>query len=277
MRPAAFLTLSSLIAASAGLAQSVSISMSGSPDGRTFVITVTPRPEIPAITAMTGAPYCGRQVSSSVQTLVDGTRLTRSSPLETLTCRDSAGRFRRERPAFPSSLPGVKPPVSFTIIEITDPVGGYSYLLDSVNRIAYRFPLKAGPMPQRPPTPVRPPAATLVSSTQIFSDGRAVQSEQLAPRMISGVLAEGIRTTMTHPAGSFMGNDRPVTTVSETWTHPQTGVALVTKSTGPNGDNSMSMEDYSTLEPDPMLFQAPPDYRIVDETGPFKIVLPMQN
>jgi len=33
------------------------------------------------------------------------------------------------------------------------------------------------------------------------------------------------------------------------------------------------MENFSTSEPDPGLFQVPPGYQIVEETGPFTIVI----
>jgi hypothetical protein len=48
----------------------------------------------------------------------------------------------------------------------------------------------------------------------------------------------------------------------------------MSKSTGPNGDTSMTMKDFSIEEPDPTLFQVPAGYQIVDETGQFTITIP---
>ena len=68
-----------------------------------------------------------------------------------------------------------------------------------------------------------------------------------------------------------------VADVNEIWTHPETGVVLLTKtSSAIGGDSTMTMEDFSTAEPDPALFQVPPDYKIVDETGSFKVVVPRE-
>jgi hypothetical protein len=43
-----------------------------------------------------GAPYSARQSSESIQTLPDGTHITRKGHHETLTWRDSHGRVRTE-------------------------------------------------------------------------------------------------------------------------------------------------------------------------------------
>jgi hypothetical protein len=75
-----------------------------------------------------------------------------------------------------------------------------------------------------------------------------------------------------------MGNDQPITTVTETWTDPRTNVAVLRKSTSPTGNSTMTMQNYSNSEPDPSLFQIPPGYRVVDETGgSFTIVTPRAN
>jgi len=71
-----------------------------------------------------------------------------------------------------------------------------------------------------------------------------------------------------------MGNDRPVVVVTETWNHEATLVTLLMKSSHPTmGESTTTMEDYSTAEPNPALFQVPDGYQVVDETGPFKVVL----
>ncbi len=104
-----------------------------------------------------------------------------------------------------------------------------------------------------------------------------IKDESLGIQTISGVPAEGRRTTITYPAGSYMGNDRPVTTVSEIWTHTGTRTVLLMKNSHPTmGDSTTVMEDFSVAEPDAALFQVPPGYQVVDESGPFKIVLPLE-
>ncbi len=225
----------------------------------------------PMVRAMTGAPYSGRPTSRSVQILADGTRLTRESSLYGMTYRDSMGRVRTERPAFPV-LSGIRPIAEFTIIEITDPVAGYRYLLDSVNHVAHRAPFQGQVIRATPALPASAPPP----SQRTMPDGTVTASEPLGTDSISGVTVVGRRTTFTYPAGSRMGNDRPVARVSENWMSPQLGISLRSKSTGPEGESTMTMEDFSATEPDPSLFLIPSGYQIVDETGPFKIVVPRE-
>jgi len=220
-----------------------------------------------------GAPYSGRAVSKTVRTLSDGTQLTIGSLMSTTTYRDSMGRIRTERPVFPARS-GTPPLPSYTTVEIQDPVTGFRYFLDSVNHLAYRMPLQSRVITPPPPAAKR---ATTVSPKLTRSDGAVFKSEPLGSQVISGVLVEGTRTTTTHPAGSLMGNDRPVTTVRESWSSPQLGITLLSKSTDPNGESTMTWEDFSASEPDPALFMIPSDYRVVDYTEPFTIIVPRGN
>ena len=52
-----------------------------------------------SIRPITGAPYSGEQIHETVQTLVDGTHITRTMP-PTKIYRDSLGRTRTERQMF---------------------------------------------------------------------------------------------------------------------------------------------------------------------------------
>ena len=88
--------------------------------------------------------------------------------------------------------------------------------------------------------------------------------ESLGTQTIEGVLAEGSRTTVTYPIGA-VGNDRPITTVSETWTSPELKTVVLSKNSDPrNGDSITRLTNISRLEPDSSLFQIPSDYEIVD-------------
>jgi hypothetical protein len=70
---------------------------------------------------------------------------------------------------------------------------------------------------------------------------------------------------MIFPEGS-MGNDRPITTVSETWMSPDLNTAVLSKSSDPRfGENTTKLTNLVMAEPDPALFQVPGDYSIVDE------------
>jgi hypothetical protein len=207
------------------------------------------------------APYSAVQESSNVQTLADGTHITRK-PMTEKIYRDSQGRTRTERP-FCQGPTGISDSV---VIEIRDPVSGYSYILDEQNHVAHRFAFQGG-------TPVM---HTLNGGVAGITPTKAMpRQEPLRPTMtteslgtqtMEGVLVEGTRTTQVIPEGS-QGNDRPITIVSELWTSPDLKITVLTKVNDPRyGENTTRMTNIDISNPILSLFQPPPDYKIVDET-----------
>src|SRR5215203_4928157 len=87
---------------------------------------------VPLERAQKGAPYSAETVVDGSQTLADGNRIT--SKTTGRVYRDSEGRTRREEDRRNGT----------TSISITDPVGGFSYSLDPVNKIAWRTPMGVG-------------------------------------------------------------------------------------------------------------------------------------
>ncbi|HEY7388534.1 MAG TPA: hypothetical protein VH640_08495 [Bryobacteraceae bacterium] len=287
-----------LLAISVAFGQSVSGNLSGiiGPQVRNAAGRVSGTASFPALRfippAVAGAPYSAEQVQEHVQTLNDGTRITQNL-MRTKVYRDSAGRTRTERPLMMGLPNGADSPM---VIEITDPVAGVRYTLDPQNRIAHRVAAdprfgsqgvttavtsrgQVGSVP--PPAPPRPsevaPAQIVISqlSSPAISASAARQEsveEKLPPQIIEGVLAEGVRRTTTIPASS-QGNDRPFSITSETWTSPDLrGLMVLSKNDDPrSGENTTKLTNISRNEPDPSLFQPPPDYQIVDETAPFSI------
>jgi hypothetical protein len=243
--------------------------------------------------AVAGAPYSGEQIQEHVQTLSDGTHITQNQ-MHTKVYRDSAGRTRSERPL----MMGPSAPDSPLVVEITDPVAGVHYTLDTQNKIAHRVTVDpqrvagglgntvapnprvigaSGPVLLPPPPP---PSGSLQQTQVVLSQSASgpnvrrpdVTEEKLAPQMIEGVLAEVVRRTTTIPAGA-QGNDRPFSITSEAWTSPDLkGLMVLSKNNDPrSGENTVKLTNISRNEPDPSLFQPPPDYQIVDEAGPFRI------
>jgi hypothetical protein len=86
---------------------------------------------VPLERAMKGAPYSAETIVEGSQTLADGNRINRKTTGRVY--RDGEGRTRREedRPNGPVT------------ISITDPVAGYSYSLDTTNKVAWRTPMGA--------------------------------------------------------------------------------------------------------------------------------------
>jgi hypothetical protein len=91
--------------------------------------------------------------------------------------------------------------------------------------------------------------------------------EDLGTEIIEGVSAKGRLQTTTLPVGA-VGNDRPLVTTNETWTSTELHITVLSKTSDPrNGDTTMRLINISRAEPDPTLFQAPPDYQIEEEPG----------
>jgi hypothetical protein len=223
---------------------------------------------------ITGAPYSAEQITERVQTLADGTHI--SQPPQTVKFyRDSQGRTRTERifPVLPGTSAAVEAP---SLIEISDPVIGERYTLEPRSRTAHKTSFRALPPPPPPP----PGSATMsanrairvlpaivpppVPAAQNQPERPQISRESLGSQNIEGVLAEGSRTTVVYPVGA-LGNDRPITTVSETWTSSELKTVVLSKNSDPrNGDSTTRLTNISRAEPDPSMFQVPSGYEVID-------------
>jgi len=221
----------------------------------------------------TGAPYSAVQVTEQVQTLADGTHITQS-PQTTKFYRDSQGRTRTERrfPLPPGALGKVVDVPSF--IDIFDPVARAHYTLEPQNHTARKMTMMAPPPPPPPAnTNSVPVKAVRVLPAPFSVAGPAppdqttrpqVTRDSLGTQTIEGVLAEGSRTTVIYPTGA-VGNDRPITTVSETWTSPELKAVVLSRNLDPrNGESTTKLTNISRAEPDASLFQIPADYEVID-------------
>jgi hypothetical protein len=129
-----------------------SSSFGGGPDGvmhgsATFRAT-------PSSRVVTNAPYSGQEVSESKQTLIDGTNITRQMPRGAKTYRDSQGRVRTEGNRMGGMVDANGDPM---VVQISDPVAGFMYVLDNVNHVAHRVAVAAAA--ERPAAMARPAGA----------------------------------------------------------------------------------------------------------------------
>jgi hypothetical protein len=281
-----------------------SISASGATSaGGTFngAITANFSAQAFAPPAVPGAPYSGEEVSEHVQTLADGTHITHTMPGQKIF-RDSQGRTRTER----AMMAGQQATDAPVLVQINDPIAGYQYTLDPGSRVAHRVALPPpgtrpammpsgrigaantvtdvfstravlSPVPLPPPPPRQDGSGAIAVPNMIVGQAGGtqtrpqVQNEDLGTQMIDGVLCTGRRTTMTFPVGS-QGNDRPIVVVNETWMSAELKMMVRSKNSDPrSGENTFRIANLSRTEPDPGLFQPPPDFQVVDETAPFTI------
>ena len=211
---------------------------------------------------VTGAPYSGEEVTENVRVASDGTRFVQKMTVRKVW-RDSQGRIRSER-MYPT---GLAQPGRPAVIEISDPVAGFKYTLDPVNKIVHRQAMTnpAAGGGNRVATPVPPQPQPEPQPRPRFAN------EKIGTKTIDGVTVEGTRMTVTYPVG-MQGNDREFSTVSESWMSPEFKIQIFSKSNDPrNGDNTFRIENLSRAPPDPILFMLPTDYKVVDESGPFTI------
>lgn len=227
-----------------------------------------------------GAPYSADTVVESTQSLADGNRIARRSTGRVY--RDSAGRTRREEDSSKGK----------TFVSIVDPVAGVSYTLDPDSRTAWKSPARMSEGVMRKIAAKEALIETQgarareggagAASTKEREKRRAAElkaslagvpfelsnveeqhaDEQLPPKAIEGVRATGHRTTTTIPAGAI-GNDLPIVIVSEEWRSADLGVLVMTRHSDPRtGESSYKLQNIVRAEPDPSLFQVPPDYTV---------------
>lgn len=211
-----------------------------------------------------GAPYSAEVVTESVQTLGDGTKLTRKS--SAMVYRDGEGRTRREQsaaPVGPFATTGDAPKIIF----INDPVAGAAITLFPDSKEARKMTMhqrSGGDQhpPGPPPQGARPPGPPPGEMHHPEPTGDEVKTESLGKQTIEGVEAEGTRTTITIPAGKI-GNDRAIEIVHERWYSPELQTVVLNRHNDPRwGETTFKLTKVSRSEPAHALFELPSDYTV---------------
>ena len=236
-----------------------------------------------------GAPYSATITNESVQTLADGNRIVQTSTGS--TARDSQGRTRQDTVLPPiGNLSAANAP---HLVFIHDPVAQTSYSLNLTDKTAHKIPplppLSAGaagvggatvtmrvgdgngaplPPPDVPLTIAGPEPGAFFEKHIIAEERGQVSTEDLGSQTMEGVLVKGTRTTHTIPAGQI-GNEAPITIVSEVWTSPELKTVVYSKRSDPRvGEQTFRLTNIIRAEPNPSLFTVPADFRIVDDAAP---------
>ena len=99
----------------------------------------------------------------------------------------------------------------------------------------------------------------------------AAAAGPLERKTLEGVPVEGRKTTTVIPAGQ-VGNEQPLTIVSEEWRSPELNVLVMTRYSDPRtGESTYRLVNIVRAEPDRSLFMVPPDYE-VRESGVRKML-----
>jgi hypothetical protein len=216
---------------------------------------------------VTGAPYTGTEVATSVQTLANGNTISRTH--STNIARDGQGRVRMEttmtRPDGTTS----------THIVIHDPVAGVIHNIDTASKVSHDQVLHAPPGGQgrgRGPGQARGQGQNGASADAVTGRGPRrtdpnLVTEHLGMQTISSVSATGTRMTRTIPAGAE-GNTLPIVSVHESWMAEDLKVPVMVKTADPRfGTTQTQLNNVVRAEPDPTLFQVPTGYTVVKDHG----------
>ena len=247
-----------------------------------------------------GQPYSATITNESIQTLADGNRIVQST--SGTIARDSQGRTRQDM-NLPSigNLSAANAP---HLVVIQDPVAQTSYTLDLTDKTAQKMPAPPmGPVPPLggqvsvPGGAAPPPGGNVffVQSARITASGQIpdlpppmpplppmdgpkvlmrdaqgqTTTEDLGSQTMEGVFVTGVRTTRTIPAGQI-GNEKPISIVTEVWTSPDLKTVVYSKRSDPRmGEVTFRLTGIAQSEPDASLFTVPADFKIVEGPKPF--------
>lgn len=201
--------------------------------------------------AVAGAPFTATYSTQMTQTLADGNHIVRNST--GAIARDSEGRTRRD-----ITLPAIGPwaasgSAAPHVVAIKDPVAGVRYILEPEKKIARKMH-----------APIRVNATGKSGPWAKFAANEKSETTtaSLGTQTIEGISAEGTRYTRTIPAGAI-GNEKPIEIVTERWYSPDLQTVVMTKRSDPRmGDGIFQLTNIQRQEPDPALFQVPPDYTV---------------
>jgi hypothetical protein len=254
------------------------------------------------LSPVTGAPYSATITTEMVQTLSDGTHITQTTT--GAVARDSEGRTRQDAPL--PSIGNLSAENAPHLVFIQDPVAQVSYTLDLTNKTAQKMPAMPPPAapdasgasvvakgkyfiqretagaastggPISPPMPLALPDAPasaepgvmLFQKTIIDDNGSAkATTEDLGSQSMQGVTVTGTRTTRTIPKGQI-GNDAPISIVTEVWTSPDLQTVVYSKRSDPRmGEQTFQLTNIARSEPDPSLFNVPAGFTVTDGPQP---------
>jgi hypothetical protein len=165
---------------------------------------------------------------------------------------------------------------------ITDPHAQQAIVLDHVKKTATLLPMQptppqlAVPKPRVPALPFQPPTAPSVGVQDLgkgLIDGHPVDGKRYivqpppppqppqAPQMPQPPLAPGMPQAPSAPQAPQMPQKPPMPTVADVWTSTALGMPVLTKVSGPFGEQTTYCKAAPSAEPHPALFQIPPGYK----------------
>jgi hypothetical protein len=203
---------------------------------------------------VTGEPYTAQAVTSTVNTLPNGTNISRQITAQ--IARDNQGRTMRSETFSGFGAAGSQNAAN--IVSIFDPVANQRIEYNTSTKIAHVFvlPTKSNESEEGSSE------ETHANHNKLNRPGQGnVQSESLGAQTISGLSAEGTRTTRTIPAGAI-GNNKPIVSTDEKWYSSDLQIVLQSTRNDPRvGQVTYTVSNLQRAEPNASLFQVPAGYQ----------------
>jgi len=200
------------------------------------------------------APFTATLATEWVKYAADGATITLVN--ERHIARDGRGRIYEERWILVPKSSSGEFPSRLNWIQIADPKQRTLYNCSTGKHICEL--LTYDPTEDlTAASPRRPPSGTLTRGTMTFED--------LGTRNIVGIDTVGTRETHTIPVGT-VGNDLPLTSMSEFWHSEQLGINLLSVRMSPMfGKQTFTITEITSAEPDPQNFELPAGYKVNDQ------------
>jgi TonB family protein len=202
------------------------------------------------IPAVRGLPFSAKVELETVSQLQDGTQITHRT--YNLDARDSAGRTHNEMRNW-ITAEGEEP--KLTRVELYDPATRTRTDLFPLSKLARQWVVGGAAQA----TPVAGTAKPETTREEIGTDS------------LEGLPVKGTRVSQTYATGA-LGNDRPLTIVTEYWYAAELRLNLLTKRTDPRyGVQTVRVTELQRREPDAALFAIGDGYKVVQEAGPTQV------
>ena len=210
---------------------------------------------------VTGAPFAAEAVTTTTQTLPNGSHINRTATAALY--RDSEGRTRREEQSLAGAGVLSSSSPSRPTVFIHDPVAQAAYILNPQKKTAQKMaftPHAHGPNAAAGPDATASTEAPAGPHQRHL--GGTVKTESLGTQVIDGITVEGTRHTFTIPAGSI-GNDQAIESVTERWYSPDLQVVVKSIRTDPRfGQTVYQLSNIRRGEQPSTLFEVPSDFAV---------------
>lgn len=201
------------------------------------------------IPAVPGLPFYAKVDLEFVNQLQDGTLITHKT--YNIDARDGLGRTRNEARNWLNPAEGMEP--SLIRIELYDPSTKIRTNLFPLTKTARQWIVSL-------------PVQTATLSTQTSSIKPETTKEDIGSDTIEGLAVRGVRISQTYAPGA-LGNDRPLTIVTDYWYSEDLKINLLTKRTDPRyGVQTVRVTELVRQEPDAALFAIPDEYKLFKDT-----------